>query len=324
VIEGDVRDYKPFKCDGLDVLLAGFPCQGFSLGGNRDAGDERNDLYKEVVRITNTLRPKAVVIENVMNLRTMKSPSSGKPFADEIADAFRSAGYSVFYDIFKMCHYGVPQTRRRFVFIALKDRAPADFHLPSPGPITSIRELLYDLAQGDVTELPNHNPKWGFKSAVHVETGQAFDPSEEVVPVRFSRTASDGNPIRSFDEPFPAVDTATVWGWAQGNVRAQRVEKDRSTEKFIRNPDADVTLWRIAASRLRTFTHREYARLQTFPDDWVFIGGNKRDVHLQVGNAVPVAFAKTIAHHVCAVLDAQEQRKPMRIHEGRPGQLHLF
>ncbi len=324
VVEGDVREYCPQKGMDLDVLLAGFPCQGFSLGGNRDATDERNGLYKEVVRVVRTVKPKAVVIENVLNLRTMKSPTSGKPFADEIADAFREIGYNVFYDVFKMCNYGVPQTRRRFVFIALREPAPVDFYFPPPGPLTSIRPFLYDVAQGQAVTLANHDPRWGFKSAVHVETGKPFDEAEEVVPVRFSRTASDGHPVRSFDEPFPAIDTATVWGWAQGGVRAQRVEKDRATEKYIRNPDADVTLWRIAASRLRTFTHREYARLQTFPDDWVFIGGNKRDVHLQIGNAVPVEFARTIGLHIRSILDAQEHRQPMKIHQGRAGQMHLF
>jgi DNA (cytosine-5)-methyltransferase 1 len=126
------------------------------------------------------------------------------------------------------------------------------------------------------------------------------------VPVRFSRKASDGNPVRSLDAPFPAVDTATVWGWALGNVRAQRFEKDRVAGKFIRNPEADVTLWRISASRLRTFTHREYARLQTFHDDWAFYGRNKRDVHLQIGNAVPVEFARRVAGNVRLALQVDE------------------
>jgi DNA (cytosine-5)-methyltransferase 1 len=88
------------------------------------------------------------------------------------------------------------------------------------------------------------------------------------------------------------------------------VEKDRTREKYIRNPDADVTLWRVSASRLRSFTHREYARLQTFPDDWVFEGSNKRDVQLQIGNAVPVRFAEVIARTVWRSLDALDRDEP--------------
>lgn len=304
ILEGDVCEYEPDLPERPDVLLAGFPCQGFSLGGNRDPHDERNLLYKQVVRIAKTEKPRVVVIENVLNLRTMAAPNTGKPYAQQIAEELGDLGYSVLFDVFRVSHYGVPQTRRRFIFVAFLGDIPKGYGLPYPGKITPIRPFLYDLAQGQTTKLPNHDPAWGFKSAVHIETGEPFDPSDEVIPVRFSRTASDGNPIRSFDEPFPAVDTATVWGWAQGNVRAARYQKDRSVEKFIRNPKADVTLWRISASRLRTFTHREYARLQTFPDDWAFSGQNKRDIHLQIGNAVPVNFAQQIAQNIHQALEA--------------------
>lgn len=306
VIEGDVRTYTPTCQANIDVLIAGVPCQGFSLGGNRDPNDQRNTLFREVARIARLVQPKVILIENVLNLRTMLVPGTQVSFAEHIADSLRNEGYTVHYDVFKVCHFGVPQTRRRFVFIAFKGAAPSGYHLPAQGQVTTIRDFLYDLGQAGEADfsLPNHDPKWGFHSAVHVETGKQFPSESQVVPVRFSRTASDGNPVRSFDEPFPAVDTATVWGWAQGNVKAARVEKDRTKEKFIRNPDATVTLWRIEASRLRTFTHREYARLQTFPDDWEFVGHNKRDIHLQVGNAVPVRFAYALASNIRAALDS--------------------
>lgn len=304
VTEGDVRDYYPNPAMHPDVLLAGFPCQGFSLGGNRNHDDERNLLYKEVIRVAAATKPRVVVVENVLNLRTMRAPTTNRPFAEQISSEMAEIGYSVVSGVFKVCHYGVPQTRRRFVFVAFRGETPLHYHLPPPGPVTTIREFLYDFGQGKVPALPNHDPQWGFKSAVHVETGRPFDLDEDAVPVRLSRTASDGFPIRTFDEPFPAVDTATIWGWAQGHVKAARYEKDRANGVHIRNPDATITLWRISASRLRAFTHREYARLQTFPDDWVFIGRNKRDVHLQVGNAVPVNFARRIAKNIRRSLEA--------------------
>jgi DNA (cytosine-5)-methyltransferase 1 len=320
VLETDVREYEPGANTRPEVLLAGFPCQGFSLGGNRRPDDERNDLFREVVRVTEAVLPNVVVVENVLNLRTMKHPVTGRPFVEEIAHAFISLGYDVHHGIFRVCDYGVPQTRRRFLFIAFRDGAPAGYSLPHPAGLATIRNALFDLANGSAIALPNHDPKWGFKSAVHVETGTPFATDELVVPVRFSRTASDGNPIRSFDEPFPAIDTATVWGWAQGNVRAERVHKDRRTEKFIRNPNANVTLWRVEASRLRTFTHREYARLQTFPDTWQFLGNNKRDVHKQIGNAVPVEFATVVARNV---REAIEAKRANRRFKSVSGQLQL-
>lgn len=294
----DVCEYTPDFREHLDVLLAGFPCQGFSLGGNRNENDERNQLYKQVVRIAAIMKPRVVVMENVLNLRTMLHPVTRKPFAVQIAEEMAEIGYTTKFQSFRVSQYGVPQTRRRFIFIAYRDNLLSHYAFPLPHKETSIRDFIYDLGQDLSISLPNHDPQWGFDSCVHKETKLPFNKSEVVVPVRFSRTASEGTPIRSFDAPFPAVDTATVWGWAQGNVEATRIEKKREDALFVRNPKSTAKLWRISASRLRTFTAREYARLQTFPDDWVFCGKNKREIQLQIGNAVPVIFAKKIAESV--------------------------
>lgn len=324
VLNCDVREYSPHLKKEIDVLLAGFPCQGFSLGGNREETDQRNTLYKEVVRITDEIQPRAIVMENVLNLRTMRHPITRKPFAEQIAAEMRAIGYTTRYDFFRVSHFGAPQTRRRFIFFAYKEESLGQFRFPVPAKETPIRDFLYDLGQNLDLKLPNHDPAWGFDSFVHTENGGTLDEADIAVPVRLSRTASEGNPIRSFDQPFPAVDTATVWGWAKGNVRASRIQKDRSDRAamFVRNPNSQAKLWRISADHLRPFTVREYARLQTFPDDWEFFGNNKRELQLQVGNAVPVLFAKKIAMQVREALEvADGVRKPTVV----PGeQMRLF
>lgn len=306
VTHGDVREYTPSFRKGLDVLLAGFPCQGFSLGGKRDPGDMRNTLYREVVRIAGVMKPRVIVMENVLNLRTMVHPETGKPFADQIIAELAALGYHTECAFFRVSEYGVPQTRRRFVFVAFRSAFNPWFAFPKAEAHTRSLEFLQDLVHGEGTGLPNHDPFWGFVSSVHNSTGGKIDPDEPILPIRISRTASDGNPVRSYDQPFPAMDTATVWGFAQGRVSAERVVKDRTRERFIRNPNATVKLWRITAQRMRTFTAREYARLQTFPDTWEFMGNNKRDVQLQIGNAVPVNFAKRMAMAVRKSLEAQD------------------
>ncbi len=308
----DIREYVPDFHKYLDVLLAGFPCQGFSLGGNRDENDERNQLYKHVVRIADVMKPRVVVMENVLNLRTMMHPITRKPFAVQIAEEMAEIGYTTKFRFFRVSQYGVPQTRRRFIFIAYRDNTLAHYAFPHPRRETGIRDFIYDLGQDLSIQLPNHVPQWGFESYVHTETHEPFDSTEEAIPVRFSRTASEGTPIRTFDAPFPAIDTATVWGWAQGHVEATRIDKKREDALFVRNPESTAKLWRVSASRLRPFTAREYARLQTFPDDWVFYGNNKREIQLQIGNAVPVIFAKRIAESVresLEVLDGVRKRQ---------------
>jgi len=305
----DVTSYKP-KYKNIDVLIGGPPCQGFSLGGNRDPNDPRNKLFMEMIRVAKETNPRVVVIENVLNLRTMKAPWSGKNFVEEISAQFRCLGYSVFFDVFRVCYFGVPQTRRRFIFIAIRGDAPKEYQLPVPdiNP-TTIRNFLFDIGQSNKLNLPNHDPQWGFKSRVHSNLENKTTPKDIAVPIRISRTGSDGHPIRSFDEPFPAVDTATVWGWAKGHLHAERVIKNRKVEKHVRNPDATTKLWRITADQMRTFTHREYARLQTFPDNWEFTGKNKRDHQKQIGNAVPVNFAVRIAENVKKILICQEEKR---------------
>ncbi|MBX9735201.1 MAG: DNA (cytosine-5-)-methyltransferase, partial [Chitinophagaceae bacterium] len=298
-----VREYTPSYKNGLDVLLAGFPCQGFSLGGNRIETDERNTLYKEVVRIAHLMQPRVIVMENVLNLRTMRHPETGKPFAQQISDELSAIGYTTNFDFFRVSEHGVPQTRRRFIFIAYKDDTLKHFRFPKSEKDTAIKNFIYELGQDLTIDLPNHNPEWGFKSYAHEETGKPFNKSEVAVPIRLSRTASEGNPIRDFDSPFPAIDTATVWGWAIGNVIADRIDKDRENAMYVRNPESTAKLWRIKASKIRPFTAREYARIQTFPDDWVFVGNNKRELQLQIGNAVPVVFAKRIAAKVRQALE---------------------
>lgn len=323
-VKADVREYTPDDLPRPDVLLAGPPCQGFSLGGNRKTDDPRNTLYREVIRLAELTRPGVVLIENVLNLRTMKAPDTGRPYVEEFARSLTSIGYDVRWEVFRVSGHGVPQTRRRFIFIAVLGDIPGGFMFPQPDATAEpIRPHLYDLAQAATPPvLPNHEPDWGFKSRVHEETGDAFDPSEEAVPIRISRTASDGYPVRGFDEPFPAVDTATVWGWAQGNVRARRItrlpeEAPTSVSKY-----ANPQLWRLSAAKMRKMTPREFARLQTFPDNWEFVGGSaQRDILIQVGNAVPVEFARRLGEFTKQLLDALRSGGGM---PAKAGQAALF
>jgi DNA (cytosine-5)-methyltransferase 1 len=322
LFHGDVREYTPSFKKGLDVLLAGFPCQGFSLGGNRDKHDERNSLYKEVIRIAKIMQPRVIVMENVLNLRTMMHPETGKPFAQQISDELSAIGYTTNYNFFRVSEHGVPQTRRRFIFIAYKADTLKHFKFPNAEKDTTIRDFIFELGQDLTVKLPNHDPTWGFKSYAHTETGENFNKEAIVIPVRLSRTASEGTPIRGFDAPFPAIDTATVWGWAVGNVIANRIEKDRENAMYVRNPESTAKLWRINASKIRAFTAREYARIQTFPDDWIFYGNNKRELQLQIGNAVPVIFAKRIAIKVRQALEVLDGRVDNCIEIGE--QMSLF
>ena len=107
VFQQDVRGYSPKVGRDIDVLLAGFPCQGFSLGGKREANDARNYLYRHVIRITENIKPRILVMENVLNLRTMRHPETGKPFAEQISSELANIGYTTIFKSFRVAEYGV-------------------------------------------------------------------------------------------------------------------------------------------------------------------------------------------------------------------------
>ncbi len=303
VVHEDVKNFHPNKKLKPDILLAGFPCQGFSLGGHRKSTDQRNELYREVIRIADSLKPRVIVMENVLNLRTMIHPLSSQPFEKQIKDELQSIGYQVRSDYLKVANYGVPQTRRRFILIAFREEAFGVFGFPKQSSLMPAEPFLKDFINTNQPDLPNHSPEWGFNSRVHIQTNNPINDSDPIIPVRLSRTASDGNPIRNLKNPFPAIDTGTIWGWAQGNVECKRVQRKASDHKYQRSLGSQVKLWRLTASRIRSFTPREYARLQTFPDTWQFQGSSKRDLQIQIGNAVPVNFAESIARQIMQTLE---------------------
>lgn len=137
----DIRRYEPVG--EPDVIAAGLPCQGYSVSGRRCAEDPRNQLYQEVLRVTDALRPFIVLIENVPGMRWMKPPSRKHTFMQKITRAFRSLGYSVRSAELDLSYHGVPQRRRRIFIIAALATVPRDI-FPSPDEQRAcIRTFLY-------------------------------------------------------------------------------------------------------------------------------------------------------------------------------------
>ena len=103
----------------IDVVIAGPPCQGFSMSGKRDSQDERNTMYETVARSVSIMKPKIVLLENVVGLLSMKS-SKGNLVKDLIIKRFEGLGYDVKYAVLNASDFGVPQARKRVIFICSK------------------------------------------------------------------------------------------------------------------------------------------------------------------------------------------------------------
>ena len=155
VVCGDIGAISEDSIPDTDIILGGFPCQGFSLSGPRKLDDSRNSLYKHYVRIVEAKRPLAFIGENVKGLLTM----GGGQIIDAIVEAFSNCGYDVHYKLLNAKHYGVPEDRERVIIVGFrKDLGIDDFVYPAPSDtLVTLREALRDIPapnEGDVCLAP--------------------------------------------------------------------------------------------------------------------------------------------------------------------------
>lgn len=304
----DVRDLGNAQLDriaadssDIDVLIAGPPCQGFSLAGKRDRHDERNNLYREVVRYADAFRPTIVLIENVRLLVSMKFPD-GSLVIDHLIDDLDAIGYKATYHELNALDYGVPQFRERLFVIAARADVQAhtsDWHV-APPKTHSTASRSDSLFEGLRLE-----PALTFRSAtsdlVTLESGES-DPTDPlhwavVHPehvLRWLRDVPEGMSAHDNDDP----DLRPPSGY---NTTYKRLRWDEPCSTI------GTTFGMISGSRnvhptsTRSLTVREAARCQTFPDDFVF-EGSWGQIRTMIGNAVPPRLALAWARHLLRLL----------------------
>lgn len=265
LIEGDItqREIKDKfintvkeKLNGknLTVLSGGFPCQGFSMSGNRIVEDKRNSLYKDMLEIIEELQPEFIVAENVKGLRSMLK---GK-VEDKIKADIRKLGYVVNVTVLNSADYYVPQKRERIIFIANRI-GKKNFH---PAPLLeSDSYITTKEAIGDLVKLKD-NPKFN-----HVRTNHNDDMKERLAKVPEGKSLYD-----------KYSDSWKKCPWNEASCT-------------IKENHGGVNIHPIEP---RVITVREMARLQSFPDSFIFKGTKSKQM-VQIGNAVPPLLAKAIA-----------------------------
>lgn len=269
IVEGDIRKYSPAQ--GADVVIGGPPCQGFSSAGKGDPDDPRNFLWREYFRVVREASPRAVVLENVSGMTHRRN----KAHLDGIKTALRKLGFTYNYEVLNAADYGVPQSRKRLFVIGIKGAEPR-FPKKLKSPQATVREALsdlVDLVDEDFNQKPNNH-------APHVvERWKRLDYGE-----------SDPNYRRARLDPELPSHT----------IRAGGGMGPKGDHLAGFHPPIHYSL-------PRQLTVRESARLQSFPDTWIFCG-SKTAQGRQVGNAVPPLLAKAVA---------KEVKKQLRELEGR-------
>ena len=265
LIEGDItqREIKDKfintvkeKLNGknLTVLSGGFPCQGFSMSGNRIVEDKRNSLYKDMLEIIDELQPEFIVAENVKGLRSMLK---GK-VEDKIKADIRKLGYAVNVTVLNSADYYVPQKRERVIFIA--NRIGKKNYHPAPL-LESDSYITTKEAIGDLVKMKD-NPKFN-----HVRTNHNDDMKERLAKVPEGKSLYD-----------KYSDSWKKCPWNEASCT-------------IKENHGGVNIHPIEP---RVITVREMARLQSFPDNFIFKGTKSKQM-VQIGNAVPPLLAKAIA-----------------------------
>lgn len=297
-----------------DVIIGGPPCQGFSLANknrNKLKDDPRNRLFYHFVKFIDWYSPKAFVMENVKGLLPMKGGKVIETIVEEFTNA--GAGYTVRYKVLKASDYGVPQTRERVIIIGIRKDLGIEPTFPKPleGVTVTVDMAISDLPQ--------------------IQAGEGEDPMKYATPAqneyqRLMRANSKKvrnhvamkhtkRLIERFSAIGPGQSLVDVWDTHGAVKRGAPTEK--STIKFSQNNQrvyGDRPAPTIAASFQsnfihphlnRNFTAREGARLQSFPDDFIFEGMRTKmswekglSQYQQIGNAVPVLMAKAIADNL--------------------------
>lgn len=272
----------------LDVIIGGPPCQGFSLTGPRNFDDERNKLYLAMIETVRRYHPKAFLIENVPGMANLYKGA----VRDEIIHRFSEMGYNVSYKIVCAADYGVPQIRKRLVFVGLKSNCEK-FVFPEP----YLNECEYITCEQAICDLPSLENSLGEEVSVY-ETEPLNDFQKQMrasSTILYNHTAINHKPF--VKEVISMVPDGGNYKDLPSGVGESRVFHMAWTRLNSKKPARTVdtghrNLFHYKWNRCPTV--RESARIQTFPDDFVFLG-NRGQQNKQVGNAVPVLMAKALA-----------------------------
>lgn len=297
IVEEDIRniDFKTLK-EKVDVLTGGFPCQSFSLAGKKlGLKDKRGNLFFEFARAVKEVQPKLFVGENVKGLLYH---NKGKTIRKCIT-TLEKQGYNVIAPrILKAVNYQVPQKRERVFIVGVRQDIDIDFEFP---PIENREPLtLQDALKAgklytvDVPESPGYlyTPK---KQAVLSLVPQGGNWKDLPIKIQKEYLGKMYNPKRTY------------------SAVAHRLTWHKPCYTLLCSPSSKL-IERCHPEETRPLTTGEYARIQTFPDHWKFVG-SRDQVYRQIGNAVPVNLAKVIGKSIVSFLNEEKDiaSKPVKM-----------
>ena len=270
VYHADIRKFDLEQLTGIDALAFGFPCNDYSTVGEQKGMDGTfGPLYSYGVKALKIFRPQWFLAENVSGLQ---NANEGKAFT-KILEELRGAGYRITPNLYKFEEYGLPQARHRIIIIGIRNDIDVEYRVPSTAPYADIDNSC--------------------RTAIEVPPIPADAPNNE--PTKQSKTVVERLKLI---KPGQNAFTADLPPELQLNIKGARISQiykrlDPSKPSYTVTGSGGGGTHMYHWSEPRALTNRERARLQTFPDDYVFLG-SKEDVRKQIGMAVPCRGAKII------------------------------
>ena len=286
--------FSPYK-NKVDLIVGGPPCQGFSQKGKRKTiHDERNFLFRYYYEVVSLVKPTYFVMENVPNLLTAENGY----FKKEITELFESLGYTISSDVLNAADFGVPQNRKRAVIIGKLGGKAIELPTPTEEKVTiwdAISDLAYlNSGEGEEKQSYKYEPQSQYQRKLRENSDYLYNH----VATKHSDLALErlklippnmGKEVLPPEHRTKSIYSGTWSRMLKDDVSVTITTRfDTPSSGRFTHPFLD-----------RAITVREAARIQSFPDSFVFYG-NKGSQMKQVGNAVPPLLAKAIADVIMA------------------------
>lgn len=298
----------------IDVVIGGPPCQSYSTVGKRQY-DNRAKMYKEYRRILSILKPKMFVFENVLGLLSMKN-DAGRPVIDDVEESFSdftdfndSLSYTVNKKILNSQDFGVPQTRKRVFLVGIRDDLNIKYDWEFPTNIEKGRPITVREAIGDLPPLKNG-------AGINYYLEKPFTKYQFLMRGKQKKLYNhiNGNHGRRLMKIMESLPEGEGKPYINSLVKNGKLSKefyltsgyrnsygrlwwDRPATTITNNLSTPSSLRCIHPKQNRALTSREGARLQSFPDNFKFIG-SKEKINSQIGNAVPPILSIHLANAI--------------------------
>lgn len=283
---GDICHIDPHTIPDCDGFIGGPPCQSWSVGGKQKGlDDERGLLFLKYIELINVKKPKFFVIENVKGMLDNKF----KEVFENFVNRLDNAGYDIQWALLDAVNYCIPQNRERVFFIGFKKELDVTFTFPNP---TCEEPITLERAISDITEVPRFFSGGKKKELLGIDEKR---PNHDALISKFGSFYYRGNRRRGWQQPSFTI-----------NATADFAPLHPSSPKMMYYGHENWNFQKEKLDKYRRLSVRECARIQTFPDDFIFEYEDIRDAYKMIGNAVPPRLGKEIAKSIYNALERMD------------------